>query len=275
MSEDKPVLCEINEGIAVITLNRPQRMNAYNRQMGIELNATLKRCGEDDSVRAIVVTGAGRAYCAGADLEKGGDTFDGADREQQIAEDRKNRVAPWDIHKPIIAAINGHAVGVGLTMPLQYDMRIAASEAKLGFAFVQRGILPELASTWIVPRLIGIARACDLMMTGRIFRGLEAAEMGLVNEAVPADQVLKRAREIARYIATKCAPVSVALTKRMIWEHLRIGDPDVASRREGSVLYKLGAGPDAREGVTAFLEKRDARWTMRPSVDTPKLEPIG
>ena len=225
----KHTLFEVRDGIAEITLNRPERMNAFTWQMGFEVNEHLVRCDEDDSVRAVIITGAGRAYCAGADLGRAGGTFDGSDRteRERAAKARPRTIAPWEVRKPIIAAINGPAVGVGLTMPLQYDLRIAAVDAKLGFVFVRRGVNPELASTWILPRLVGVARAADLLLSGRVFTGEEAAQIGLVNEALPAEDVLPRARR----------------------------------------------GPDAREGVVAWLEKRDARWSMRPTADLPDPGP--
>lgn len=271
--ETGAILTEIKDGVALATLNRPERMNAYTTEMGIELNEFLWECDKDDSVRAIVVTGAGRAYCAGADLGRGGETFsrDKDEVEKEKEQPTRARFAPWEIRKPIIAAMNGHAVGVGLTMPLQYDMRIVAEDAKLGFVFVRRGIMPELASTWILPRLIGLTRACDLMLTGRIFTGKEAAEMGLANEALPKEEVLPRALEIARDIATNVAPISAAMSKKMIWEHLACPMPEQAADRESVALWELGRGPDAREGVTAFLEKRDPRWTLLPSADMPEI----
>ena len=182
------VLCEVKDGVAELTLNRPERMNAYTPQMGAELIQAFRRLGEDDSVRVIVVTGAGRAFCAGADLGRGDETFSGRETDGDADEvsprdARARNIQPWKLPKPVIAAINGHAIGVGLTLPLQWDIRIAAKDAKLSFAFVQRGIMPELASTYILPRLIGIARASDLLLTGRIFLGEEAAQLGVVNEA--------------------------------------------------------------------------------------------
>jgi len=267
------ILTEINDGVALATLNRPDRMNAYTAQMGAELNDFFLECDKDDAVRAIVVTGAGRAYCAGADLESGGETFsrDKDDVEKEKEEPPRTRFAPWEIRKPIIAAINGHAVGVGLTMPLQYDMRIVADDAKLGFVFVRRGIMPELASTWILPRLIGVTRACDLMLTGRIFSGTEAADLGLANEALPKDQVLPRALEIARDIARNVAPISAAMSKKLIWEHLACPTPGPAAERESVALWELGRSADAREGVTSFLEKREPEWRLRPSADMPEI----
>jgi enoyl-CoA hydratase/carnithine racemase len=275
MSEPQ-VLCEVKDAVALATLNRPERMNAWTWQMARELAEFFAACDRDDSVRAIVVTGAGRAFCAGADLERGGDTFAPGDQaaERARAEVRRTPLHPWEVRKPILAALNGAAVGVGLTMPLQYDLRIAARDAKLGFLFVRRGVNPELASTWILPRLVGVARAADLLLSGRTLTGEEAAALGLVNEAVERERVLPRALEIARSIARSAAPVSVAATKRMLWEHLGVSDPRVAERREGKLFAQLGRLADAREGVEAFLEKRDPRWSLRPSTDLPELEPL-
>jgi enoyl-CoA hydratase/carnithine racemase len=227
----------------------------------------------------VIVTGAGRAFCAGADLERGGETFAAGENRTGRAPGPTIRaslptILPWDVRKPIIAAINGAAVGVGITLPLQYDIRIAASDAKIGFLFVRRGVVTELSSTWILPRLVGIGRACDLLLSGRIVSGAEAALLGLVNEAVPAERVLPRAREIARDIAESCAPVSVALTKRMIWEHLGGPPPAQVARREGKALSALGRMADAKEGVLSFLEKRKPHFTLSPTKDSPPLDPL-
>ncbi len=277
------VLCEIADGIAELTLNRPDRMNAFTPQMGAELVRLFRTLDEDDAVRAIVVSGAGRAFCAGADLGGGEQTFKGAaaqgpeekpaDAVDEVLppEARARNIRPWNIRKPIIAAINGHAVGVGLTLALQWDMRIVAEDAKLSFAFVQRGIVTELASTYILPRLVGIARASDLLLTGRTFLGREAAELGVANEALPSADVLPRAREIAHYIATRCAPASVALTKQLIWDHLGYDDPYAASEREARGLARLGRLPDATEGVLAFLQKRPAEWKLTAR-DAPDVD---
>ena len=260
-------LFDLQDGIATITLHRPERMNAWTPQMGVEIFGHLARCDADDAVRAIVVTGAGKAFCAGADLERGGETFatpTGNGTHQRA-------VQPWEIRKPIIAAINGAAVGVGLTLPLQYDIRVAARDAKLGFPFVRRGIVTELSSTWILPRLVGIARAADLLLSGRIVLGEEAALLGLVNEAVATSDVLTRATEIARTIAENCAPVSVALTKQMLWEHLGGPPPAAVAKREAHAVWALGKMPDAREGVQSFLDKRQPQWCMSPTRDLPEL----
>lgn len=269
MSESaRVVLCDIEGGVALLTLNRPKRRNAFTAQMGHELEELLRECDADDSVRAVVVTGAGNHFCAGADLDRGGDTFrtdtrPAAPRPERS--ERRERLEPWQVRKPIIAAINGSAVGVGLTLPLRYDIRIAARDAKLGFVFVRRGVMPELSSTWILPRLIGVARASELLLSGRIVLGEEAARMGLVNEAVDSDQVVSRAMEIARDIAVHTAPASVALTKRIIWQNLAEPDPAQAARTEARAFAWLGTQADAREGVVAFLEKRPPRWKLAPS----------
>jgi enoyl-CoA hydratase/carnithine racemase len=271
MSDSLHTRFDVKDGIAVVTLNRPEKMNAWTAQMGAELNEHLVRCDEDDSVRAVVVTGAGRAFCAGADLERGGETFAGGADSASAGSRPRRVVQPWEVRKPIIAAINGPAVGVGMTLPLQYDMRVAAKDAKLGFLFVRRGVMTELSSTWILPRLVGIARAADLLLSGRIVLGEEAAALGLVNEAVETAQVLPRALEIARNIAENCAPLSVALTKRMIWEHLGGPPPVEVAKREAKALWALGRMADSREGVTSFLEKRKPRWTLSPTKDMPEI----
>jgi enoyl-CoA hydratase/carnithine racemase len=290
MSE-QPVLCETAAGVAEITLNRPERLNAFTPQMSVELMRIFRELDADDSVRAIVVTGAGRAFCAGAELAGGAQTFQGmpedgsesgsengsegsggsGDDDVLPPEARPRDIEPWKMRKPIIAAINGPAVGIGLTLPLQWDMRVAAADAKLAFAFVQRGVVTELASTYILPRLVGIARASDLLLTGRIFLGEEAAQLGVVNEALPREQVLPRAHEIARYIVEKCAPASVALTKRLIWEHLGYDGPYRASEREARGLALLGRMPDAAEGVVSFLQKRKPEWKLGPG-DAPDVD---
>jgi len=273
LSEERHTRIDVKDGIAQITLDRPARMNAWTAQMGVELNEHLLRCDQDDTVRAVIVTGAGRAFCAGADLGRGGDTFAGGERPAERVGGQT--ISPWEVRKPIIAAINGAAIGVGITLPLQYDIRIAANDAKLGFVFVRRGVVTELSSTWILPRLVGVARACDLLLSGRIVTGAEAAQLGLVNEAVPTDRVLPRAWEIAREIAENCAPVSVALTKRMIWEHLGGPPPAEVAKREGKALFALGRLADAAEGVTSFLEKRKPAFTLSPTRNAPKLDPLG
>jgi enoyl-CoA hydratase/carnithine racemase len=269
--EKSPILLEVVDGVATVTLDRPERMNAWTWRMGRALDDALRACDADDAVRVMVVTGAGRAFCAGADLGRGGETFDSRDEGEMRRAMRGEPLEAWTLSKPVIAAINGAAIGVGLTLALRYDLRIAARDAKLSFAFVNRGVVPELSSTWILPRLVGVARASDLLLTGRIFSGEEAAQLGLVNEAVERERVLERALEIARHIAVRSAPASVAATKRAIWRHLAEPDPSAAARWEARALTWLGNQVDAKEGVVSFLEKRDPQWSLRSS-DLPDFD---
>jgi len=258
----------VEAGIALVTLNRPEQGNAHTAKMRQCLDRFFRQCDEDEAVRAIVVTGAGRTFCVGADLGSGGSTFDkGA--EERKAFNNDDRVFGFQVRKPVIGAVNGHAVGVGLTMTLSWDIIVVAEEAKLAFPFARRGIAPELGSTWLLPRLIGLGRSLELMLTGRIFSGAEAARYGLAEEALPSAQVLPRALSIAREIRDNCAPVSVAMTKKMIWEHLRSPDFMAAVVIEDKSWQWAGTQPDAKEGVKAFLEKRKPQWTMHLSKDWP------
>lgn len=264
------ILFEVQERVATVTLHRPDRLNAWNAQMARELSDALRRADADDEVRAVIVTGQGRAFCAGADLEAGGETF-GARRARAVDADGDRRDAPtypWQIHKPVVAAINGHAIGVGITYPMTCDIRFVAEDAKVQFAFVRRGIIPELASHAIVARVAGLSRAADLLLTGRMIRGRQLAEMGLASAALPADKVLEAARVCAREFL-QAAPVSVAIAKRLLWDGLTTSIADMA-RRENPLFAWAGRQADAREGVTAFLEKRDPEWKMKVSTDLPR-----
>lgn len=256
------VLYEVADGVAVITLNRPQAMNAWTPQLSDELTMAMGAADTDDSVRAIVVTGAGKAFCAGADLSGGEDGFRGGEASTYDGPRR------WPHHtsKPVIAAINGHAVGVGITYPMLADIRIASETAKIQYAMVRRGILPELGSHVILPRVLGFSKAAELLLTGRMMSGAEAAELGLVSRAVPADQVLPVAMEMARDIAVNTAPVSVALAKRLMWEGMNMGIDEMIAA-EGRIINKLAASPDSVEGVRAFFEKRTPEWSMKVSTD--------
>ena len=268
--ELQTVLYGVEDGVATVTLNRPEAMNAWTPQLSDELTIALGAADTDDAVRAIVITGAGRAFCAGADLSGGEEGFRGGGAS---AYDGPRRW-PHQTSKPVIAAINGHAVGVGITYPMLADIRIASETAKIQYAMVRRGILPELGSHVILPRIIGFSRAAELLLTGRMLTGAEAAEFGLVSRAVPADQVLPAAMEIARDIARNTAPVSVALAKRMMWEGLNTGvDEMIAS--EGRIINKLAASPDSVEGVRAFFEKRDPQWSMSVNDDAPVYRSLG
>ena len=266
------ILLDVKDKVATITLNRPERMNAWNATMGAELTDAMRACNENDDVRAIVLTGAGRAFCAGADLKRGGETFRGRERggERRREQPRPQGPAyPFQLDKPVIAALNGHAVGVGLTYPMLCDIRFVAEDAKLQFAFVRRGIIPELASHTIVARVVGLSNAADLLMSGRMIRGKEAAELGLASRALPAPEVLPAAQERAREFLD-AAPVSVAISKRLLWEGITSSVPDMLLR-EGPLFAWTGSQPDAEEGVVSFLEKRPPEWKLSPNRDKPEL----
>jgi enoyl-CoA hydratase/carnithine racemase len=263
-----PVRVEQDGSIARIILCRPERLNAFTPQMGVALFDAIAELDRDDDVRAIVVTGEGRAFCAGADLGAGGETFASEDTWKD-SHAREMRTPPWRLVTPIIAAINGPAVGVGATLPLWWDLRIASDRARIGFVFTRRGIIPEAGSTWILPRLVGMSAALDLLITGRMLSADEALRLGLVSRVVPHDELVETAMRIARDVAENTAPVSVAITKRLVWRQLFDSDP-VAAREVEDVLFRwVGRQPDAAEGVAAFLEKRPPRWTMRPQHDLP------
>jgi enoyl-CoA hydratase/carnithine racemase len=264
------ILFEVQDGVAEVTLNRPDRLNAYTAVMGRELGDAFRRCHERDDVRAVIVTGAGRGFCAGADLEGGGRIFAGGPRDD--APDSPAGCPPWRVAKPIIGAINGPAVGVGATLPLQWDVRIAAESARIGFVFVRRGMTPEAISTWTLPRLIGMSRAAELLYTGRVLDAREALAYGIVSRVVADAELLPTVRELAREIAAETAPVAVALTKRLLWHMAGEASPEAAHALDTKVFHWTTQQPDAREGIRAFLEKRPARWTMRPSADLPELE---
>ena len=255
---------EVEDQVLTITLNRPDRLNAWTRTMQHELLDAFDRADEDDGVRAIVVTGAGRAYCAGADLESGGDTFSSREHfgDEDVPRDGGGTVTLriYRCLKPVIAAINGPAVGVGITMTLPMDVRIAADDAKMGFVFVRRGIVPEAASSWFLPRVVGISRAMEWAATGRVFSAREALEGGLVRSLHPKDEVLGAAQSLAREIAGNAAPVSVALARRMMWTMLGAEHPMEAHRTDSRGMLARSKSEDAREGITAFLEKRPARF---------------
>lgn len=265
------ILLDVKDQVATITLNRPERLNAWTTQMAVELSEALSECNRRDEVRAVVVTGAGRAYCAGADLGKGGDSFASSEEEREEQQRvLKHEVFPWMIDKPVIAAINGHAVGVGITYSMLCDIRFVAEDAKIQFAFVRRGVIPELASNVTVARVAGLSNAADLLLSGRMILGREAAAMGLATAALPAEQVLPAALDRARDIAVNAAPVSVAIAKRLIWEGLTASVADM-KRREDALFAWAGNQVDASEGVDSFLEKRTPQWKLSVARDKPDL----
>ncbi len=272
MSDYEQIIVERDGPVGVVTLNRPDRMNAWTWRMSAELGDAFGALDADDDCRAIVVTGAGKAFCAGADLGSGGETFSGrgtaTGTRDDISAARRNTPA-YKLNTPIIAAINGAAVGAGLTMTVEWDLRVVADDAKLGFVFNRRGVMPDADLLWLVPKLIGVVDAMDLLLTGRIFTGAEAHELGLVNRAVPRDKVLDTAIELARDIAVNVAPVSAALTKRLLWQYLTETDRGAALRHQSALFAWTGQQQDAKEGVMAFLEKREPQWQLRPSTDMP------
>jgi len=279
VSSQKPETLEIDlrERILTLTLQRPERLNALSPRMLRELLEALDRADADDEVRVVVVTGAGRAFCAGADLSEGGSTFDHSEREDA----REHRdgggllaLRLYDLRKPVLAAINGPAVGVGVTMTLPMDVRIASEEARFGFVFARRGIVPEACSSWFLPRVVGISRAMEWLATGRVFSAAEALEGGLVSRVVPAQELLPATRALAREIAENTSAVSVALARQLCWKMLGADHPMEAHRLDSQAIYAMGRSPDGYEGVQSFLEKRPARFSMRVSSDLPDFFPF-
>ncbi len=270
------ILYDTADSIATITLNRPERLNAYTPKMLEELFHALERVDKDDALRVSIVTGAGRGFCAGADLAEGGDTF-GSIGEDGEAPEKSRTDNPlsfyFSLTKPVIVAINGPAVGIGVTMILPFDIRIAAESARLGLIFNRRGILPELGSPWLLPKIIGISRAAELMYTGRILNAQESLDYGLVSQVVPDDQLMDKARELATEIIVNCAPVSIALTKSMLYGFLTENDLDKIERINHDYTAWVGKQPDATEGVKSFLEKRPAEWKLSVPADLPENFP--
>lgn len=270
------ILTETRDGVLTITLNRPERLNAWTAQMGSELRAAFHRAGLDDEVRAIILTGAGRGFCAGADLASGADTFDFRKHESG-GQARDNggefTLRVFESNKPVIAAINGPAVGVGATMTLPMDVRLAAEDARIGFVFARRGIIPEACSSWFLPRVVGISRAMEWVSTGRVFSAQEGHEAGLIRSLHPQGELLDAARALAREIAENTAPVSVALGRQLMWRMLGAEHPMIAHRADSRGMVARGQSADAAEGVTAFLEKRPASFPDRVSDGLPDIMP--
>jgi enoyl-CoA hydratase/carnithine racemase len=288
------LLYEVSENILTLTLNRPDRLNAFTGKMMEELIAAFDQADADDAVRAIIVTGAGRGFCAGADLSQGAKTFDFAAREDrpdkqgtplrpdggidyshESVRDGGGRVSLriFESMKPVIAAINGPAVGVGATMLLPMDIRIASTDARFGFVFARRGITPEACSSWFLPRVVGISQALEWTMTGRVFPAQEALEGGLVRQVVAPDALLETARALAREIARNAAPVSVALARQMMWRMLGADHPMEAHKVDSRAIYARGRSADAKEGINSFLEKRPPAFAETVSGDMPDFVP--
>ena len=269
----------VEDGLLTITLDRPEKLNAFTPRMMHELLEAFDRADADDAVRAVIVTGAGRAFCAGADLSTGGRTFDptGGEKPQRIDEHRDGgglvALRIFESKKPVIAAINGPAVGVGITMTLPMDVRIASTAARIGFVFARRGIVPEACSSWFLPRVVGIAQAAEWVMTGRVFPAEEARAARLVSRIVAPETLLDTARALGREIADNTSAISVTLARQLLWRMLGADHPMEAHKVDSRCIYWMGGSADAREGVTAFLEKRPPRFTLRPSADLPDFYP--
>ena len=269
------ILTTLADGALCITLNRPDRLNAVTDGMWAQLHAALDRADSDDAVRAVILTGAGKAFCAGLDISAGAEAFGAGARPGEITRGAGGKFAlrVFDCTKPVIAAINGAAAGVGVTMTLPADIRIASTEARFGFVFTRRGIIPEACSTWFLPRLVGIQRALDWTYSGRMVSAAEVCAGGLLLEIVPPEELMPRARAIAGEIARFAAPVSVTVTRQMMWRLLGADHPMEAHKLEARAMAALRGSPDAREGVAAFKEKRDPVFSMRPSADMPGFYP--
>src|SRR5436190_21787493 len=268
---------EVADQVLTITLDRPERLNAWTPTMAAELIAAFDAADSDDDVRAIVVTGAGRGFCAGADRAAGGSTFDWRERQatDEIPRDNGGQftLRAFESVKPVIAAINGPAVGVGITMTLPMDVRLAAEDARMGFVFTRRGIVPEACSSWFLPRVVGISQAMEWAATGRVFSAEEALAGRLVRSLHPGDVVVGAARELAAEIAENTSPVSVAMTRRLMWTMLGARHPMEAHRADSRGMFFRGQSADAREGVTSFLEKRPANFPDRVSDGLSDLFP--
>lgn len=250
----------IADGVALLTLNRPERRNAYTAEMGALLNQAYRQCDDDDAVRAIVLTGAGEAFCAGADFAAEADPFNAPSGQAFTAS--PTDPAAFELRTPVIAAVNGHAIGIGLTIALQTDIRIVAEDAKYAVAQVRRGVIPDCMAHWTLPHLVGGAVAADLLLTGRSFGGAEAVAMGLAVRALPSEQVLDNAMAVAYDIAVNVAPMSAALSKRLLWDTMINGyPPRRVADLETRLHHRVMGSADSREGVAAFLGRRAPHWT--------------
>ena len=267
MTPYQDIRFEIEDGVAIIELHRPDRLNTFSGKMGAELGHALLRCDGDDEVRVVILTGAGPAFCAGADMSAGEKTFASQEGNSSFS---ASPVSPpaWEVRKPVIAAMNGHAVGIGLTLALQCDMRIAADEGKYGVLQVRRGVMPDAQSHWTLPRIVGMERAASLLLTGRKIDGKQAEAIGMVLQSVPASEVLSTAKDIARDIVENTAPLSVAITKKLLWQSFEM-DAHQVERAETELHHHLMGKSDAVEGAMAFLERRAPQWQQTVAHDWP------
>ena len=280
MPSYKELLYEVDGPVLTITLNRPDKLNAFTFTMMRELIDAFDNADADDDVRAVIVTGVGRGFCAGADLAAGDSTFDyrdtsGNEAKLEDARDGGGLVALriFESKKPVIAAVNGPAVGVGVTMTLPMDVRLASDNARFGFVFARRGLVPEAASSWFLPRVVGIGQAMEWVMTGRVFPAAEALAGGLVRSVHPSDELLGVAKALALEVAENTSGVSVALSRQMLWRMLGADHPMEAHKIDSRVIWEQGRSGDAREGVMSFLEKRPPDFPLRVSADMPSCFP--
>ncbi len=275
--EYKQIKCDLSDHILTVTLNRPERLNAFTPVMCEELVDVFSRADADDDVRVVIVTGAGRAFCAGADLGEmlpsGSTAPVPAGLEDYRDPAGRITLLIYNLRKPVIAAINGPAVGVGITMTLAMDIRLASRDARIGFVFTRRGLVPEGASTWFLPRIVGLGKAAELLITGRIIGAEEAAACGLVSEVLPVDSLISKAREIALDISRNTSPVAVALSRQLLWKMVTADHPMEANKVESKAFAWMLQQPDSREGAVSFLEKRTPSFTMKPSTDMPSFYP--
>lgn len=275
---------DVRDRIATITLNRPDKLNAFTATMARELISAFKAADADDNVRVVILTGAGRGFCAGADLGRGGSTFNATDEKRQAERKDFGTIdgVPRDgggavkmtiaaCRKPVIVAVNGPAVGIGVTMTLPADVRIAAESARFGFVFARRGIVPEAGSSWFLPRVVGISQAMEWVATGRVFPAQEALAGRLVSRVVPDDELLETARTLAEEIVQNTSSVSVAVARQLLWSMLGETSPWDGHRADSRAMYELGQGADVAEGVQSFLEKRPANFPAKVSTDYPDL----
>ncbi|OQW52888.1 MAG: enoyl-CoA hydratase [Proteobacteria bacterium SG_bin9] len=283
------IATEVKDRILTITLNRPDKLNAFNATMQRELIEAFKAADANDDVRVVIVTGAGRGFCAGADLSSGGDTFDRDAKRGPVKRNADGTIDYSDPNvrdgggqvtlqifkclKPVIAAVNGPAVGIGVTMQLPMDIRIASEDARFGFVFSRRGIVPEAASSWFLPRIVGISQALEWTYSGRVFSAQEALAGRLVSKVVPPAELIPAARAIAKDIVDNTAPVSVALIRQMMWRMLGAEDPMEAHKVDSRGIYERGRSADVKEGVVSFLEKRPAQFGNKVSADMPPYYP--
>ena len=270
---------EVFERISTITLNRPDKLNTFTPVMKDELIDAFDKADADDNVRVVIVTGSGRAFCAGADFRNAGETFDYSkrDSEESLETHRDNgglvSLRIYDMKKPLIAAINGPVVGVGITMTLPMDIRIASTNAKFGFVFTRRGVVPEACSSWFLPRIVGMSQAAEWILTGRVFTAQEALEGGLISEILSSEDLVHRARELALEIAQNTSAISVALARQLLWRMAGANHPMEAHKIDSKCMYWTGKNADSSEGIQSFLEKRPPQFTLKPSSEMPEFYP--